>query len=214
MACALNKWEWTLCSDVWCIIYEAWQPPALMYAVLHVITRIYCSDAWLADRNIYRDACVSLFIRCRCILKRCFPQEPHNYQLVDILTYRPFTSKPHGQWTNVTLVMMMMMKIMITIMSMGWDYVSVLPPTYLLFIHYVIYERGESWIEYCKGVILTRSPELTEIVSTVSWAKGMTIWPWEVFLFILASNFLHVKCYDSGPPASLTHRRKLCCGFL
>jgi hypothetical protein len=144
-----------------------------------------------------------------------FPQEPHNYQLVDILTYRPFTSKPHGPWTHVTLVMMMMMQIMITIMSMGWDYVSVLPPTYLLFIHYVIYERGESWwIDYCKGVILTRSPELTEILSTVSWAKGMTIWPWEVFLFILASNFVHVKCYDSGPPASLPLRRKLCCGFL
>jgi hypothetical protein len=41
------------------------------------------------------------------------------------------------------------------------------------------------------------------------------IWPCEVFLFILTSDFLHaVKSYDMEPTALLLLRRKVCCGFL
>jgi hypothetical protein len=46
-------------------------------------------------------------------------------------------------------------------------------------------------------------------------AKGMRIQHCEVFLFILASVFLHtVKSYDMGPPALLPVGRKVSSGFL
>jgi hypothetical protein len=45
--------------------------------------------------------------------------------------------------------------------------------------------------------------------------EGNSIWPCEVFLFILASDFLHaVKSYDTGPSVLLPLRMKACCGIL
>jgi hypothetical protein len=43
----------------------------------------------------------------------------------------------------------------------------------------------------------------------------MRIWPYEVFVFMLATDFLRaVKPYDTEPPALLPFRRKVLCGFL
>jgi hypothetical protein len=45
--------------------------------------------------------------------------------------------------------------------------------------------------------------------------RELWIWPCELFLFILASDFVNaVKPYDMGPPALLLLRRKLCCRLL
>jgi hypothetical protein len=45
--------------------------------------------------------------------------------------------------------------------------------------------------------------------------KGMRIYSWEVFLFILPGDFLHtLKSYDMESLALLPLQRKVCCGIL
>jgi hypothetical protein len=47
------------------------------------------------------------------------------------------------------------------------------------------------------------------------WVKGMRIYPCELFLFMLASDYLHsVKSYDMGLTALFIFRMKVCCGLL
>jgi hypothetical protein len=60
------------------------------------------------------------------------------------------------------------------IMSMGWDYVSGLrPPTGLLLIPQVIYERGESWWnDIDRGKLLIRPPELSGNCKQLSSRKA------------------------------------------
>jgi len=110
-------------------------------------------------------------------------------------------------------------------MAMGWEYVSEQrPPTSLLFVPQVIHGLGEPW---CNGMLTEKNSSLLHQSSLAilpaessgskqeEWVKGMRIWPCQVFLFILASYFLHaVKSYDMGPTALLPLRRKVCCGFL
>jgi hypothetical protein len=116
------------------------------------------------------------------------------------------------------------MMMMIMIMSMGWDYVSELrPPTGLLFIPQVIYACGEPWWNNVnRRKLLIRLQELSGnftsshlVASMRNGRRKLWIQPREVFLFILASDFLHAtKSYDAGLPALLPLRRKACCGFL
>jgi hypothetical protein len=98
---------------------------------------------------------------------------------------------------------------------MGWDDVSELqPPTGILFIPQVIYEHGEPWWWYVHQGSLANLPAESSGSKQEEWAKGMSIWPCKVFLFILQVIFLHtVKSYNMGPPALLLLRSKVCCGL-
>jgi hypothetical protein len=46
------------------------------------------------------------------------------------------------------------------------------------------------------------------------YVKGMRIQPCKVFLFILASNFLHAMKSYMRPAVLLPFQRKVCCGYL
>jgi hypothetical protein len=61
------------------------------------------------------------------------------------------------------LAYVVVMTMMMMFMSMGSDYVSELrPPTCLLFIPHVIYERGEPWRNDAdRTKLVTRAPELS-----------------------------------------------------
>jgi hypothetical protein len=61
----------------------------------------------------------------------------------------------------------------------------------LLFIPKVIHEHGEPWWNDDNSHLVAKQKE---------WAKGMRICSCRVFLFILASDFIHtVMSYNMGP---------------
>jgi hypothetical protein len=97
-----------------------------------------------------------------------------------------------------TVICLSMMMVIIIIMSMLWDYVSELrPPSGLLFIprwymsmesHGGMILTGEnSWLVHQSSLAIL--PAESSSSKQEIWEKGMRIWPFEVFLFILASDF-------------------------
>jgi hypothetical protein len=92
-------------------------------------------------------------------------------------------------------------------MLLEWDYFSkVRPPTGLSFIPKEMHEHGEPWWnDDDRGKLLivhqflSSNPNSSHLVT-----EGMRIWSFKVFLFILASDFLHaIKSYDMWPVALL-----------
>jgi hypothetical protein len=73
--------------------------------------------------------------------------------------------------------------------------------------------KENSWLIYQSSLAIQPAESCDS--KQEEWLKGMRVCPCKVFLFILASDFLHaVKSYDMGPPALLPLWRKVCCGFL
>jgi hypothetical protein len=118
---------------------------------------------------------------------------------------------------------MMIIMIMITLMGVRlrlWTAATNWP---------TVHPPGDTWtqrnmVEWCRQrktpfpspTALWQSYQQSYLVAS-RWngRREWWIWPCEVFLFILASDFLHaVKSYDMGPTALLLLRRKVCCGFL
>jgi hypothetical protein len=108
------------------------------------------------------------------------------------------------------------------ITPMEWDYFSELRlPTGLLFIPR--WGACRTMVEWYRK----RTPDLSTRALWQSYQysnleasrrRGLRewrIWPRKVILSILASDILHtLKSYDIGPPALLSFRRKVCCGFV
>jgi hypothetical protein len=107
-------------------------------------------------------------------------------------------------------------------MSTGWDFDSELwPPTGLLFVSQKIYEHGELWwndVDRGNSRFVHHSSLAINQQSSGSKQeereKGrLNLAFWSIFVHS-CKWFLHaVKSYDTGPPALLSLRRKVSCGF-
>jgi hypothetical protein len=103
---------------------------------------------------------------------------------------------------------------MMMIMPMESDCVCKLrTSTGLWFIPQVIYEHKESrWNDIDRGKLLIRPTELFANPTSRN-LKGMMNVALRIFLFVLASDFLHDVRFYMGPSALLPLRSKACYGF-
>jgi hypothetical protein len=108
------------------------------------------------------------------------------------------------------------------IMSIGVRRLRTDPPMSLLFIPQMIHDHERTMVEWCRQRetpdsstrALWQTYHQSHLVA--STRNGQSVWwicPFEVFLFILAGDFVcGVKPNDMGSPALLLFRRKAYCG--